>query len=441
MVDSQDTNQTYGQQNQHAVDECDAAQLVQIPTNELMDLDSDILLDYHEVLKYESLGGSLMMEESCEHDMDQKPTVVDQQTVEMVPLLDHIDRTPTLDEVDRPEYNFNVDLNGETSGKSSWMFSSRLNKVFVKMGQACTFNVSYQTLIHQQLFLRAMMVCSAPEDIHHPVSRCENHRVSDTNNAKLTDEVKAHVMRCFNPSAQYIGTELGVAFKDRLAVIIPLGMTPQEQVGLNVSLEFVCQNSCRIINRRATAIIFTLEDAQGQIMGKKSLHLKVCSCPKRDKQKEEEALAPTKRKSDTHLQAPPGKKVAKVANMSRHSSQHQRRHTPSPTSGKLAFIKKELSSDSMVGGGGNRARSITPANSQDLVEANGIPVTVHLPTVELAAKVAEYAFQLVAAELVRNSSTEPEGSRKLASFLTSIRRVQKGLSSGRTNTSTSTDSD
>lgn len=146
-----------------------------------MDLDGDIL-DYHEVLKLGSSGSSLMGE-SGDHYMEQKPiVVVDQQTPLMVALLDHMDRTPTLDEIENPVYNFNVDLNGETSGKSSWMFSSRLNKVFVKMGQACTFNISYQALTHQELFVRAMMVCSAPEDMHYPVYRCENHRGSDNVN-------------------------------------------------------------------------------------------------------------------------------------------------------------------------------------------------------------------------------------------------------------------
>ncbi|XP_065074299.1 cellular tumor antigen p53-like isoform X2 [Ochlerotatus camptorhynchus] len=424
MVDSQDLNQTYDQ-NQQPVDDCDATFLSQIPTNDLMDLDSDMMLQlesYQEVLRLDSAP---LMEDSCDQKIEQKPLL----ELPSPALLDHLNKTPTLDEHHDPVFNFNVDLNGETSGKSSWMFSSRLNKVFVKMGQACTFNISYQALTYQELYVRAMLVCSTPEDMHQPVFRCENHRCSDSSNMKLSDGVKTHVMRCFNPSARYVGTEQGVAFKDRLAVIIPLGTTIKEQAALNVSLEFVCQNSCRIINRRATAIIFTLEDVQGQIYGKKSLHLKVCSCPKRDKQKEEESLGPAKRKSDTQLLAPPGKKVAKVASVQRHPSQQQQRHTPSPTSGKLAFIKKELSLDS-VGKPVQKARSITPSNSQDVVEGTGIPVTLPMPTVELADKVAEYAFQVVAAELIRSSDNIEQ--KKLAAFLTSIRRVQSRASRKKT---------
>lgn len=144
-----------------------------------MDLDSDILLDYHDVLKIESMEGALLMQDQ---ELDQKLTVI-QQTPAAMALLEHLDRTPTLDELENPAYNFNVELSGETSGKSSWMFSARLNKVFVKMDQACTFNISYQTLTHEELYLRVMMVCSAPEDMHQPVYRCENHRGGGNNNA------------------------------------------------------------------------------------------------------------------------------------------------------------------------------------------------------------------------------------------------------------------
>lgn len=44
------------------------------------------------------------------------------------------------------------------------------------------------------------------------------------------------------------------------------------------------------MNRKSTVIVFNLENSQGEILGKKLMHFKVCSCPKRDKDKEEEAL-------------------------------------------------------------------------------------------------------------------------------------------------------
>ncbi|XP_058456815.1 cellular tumor antigen p53-like [Malaya genurostris] len=437
MVDSMKTNQTYVQ-NQHSVDDCDAVVLSQIPTSELMmDLDGEIFQKYQEVLKLESLPDMIQ---------DNQPT---QPVNPMMPpvVLDHMNKTPTLEEYHDPVFNFHVDLNGETSGRSSWMFSSSLNKVFVKMGQTCTFNVSYQSLSYQELQLRAMLVCSAPEDMHHPVFRCNDHRGS---HPKVPEDVEVHVMRCFNPSAQYVGNADGIAFKDRLAVIIPLGTTAQDQASLNVSLEFVCQNSCKIINRRATAIIFTLEDRSGQILGKKSLYLKVCSCPKRDKQKEEEGLASTKRKSDEQLRAPAGKKVAKVSAAHRHPSgqqlqqQTQRQSSP-PLPGKLAaYIKKEQSPDSSPSSVSHyhqrRARSLTPYNSQELVEQTATTISIPLPSVPAAVKVAEYAFQVVAGDLVR--CVDDDQRKHLAAFLTQIRRLQRRLNMRRTvHANSSTDSE
>lgn len=41
------------------------------------------------------------------------------------------------------------------------------------------------------------------------------------------------------------------------------------------------------MNRRAVDVIFTLEDACGRVLGRRKLSVRVCSCPKRDKEKEE----------------------------------------------------------------------------------------------------------------------------------------------------------
>ncbi|XP_055590543.1 cellular tumor antigen p53 isoform X2 [Uranotaenia lowii] len=460
MVDSQEIKMPQRQQQQQTIydneghedgtmgdrqvtgDDCEAALLSSIATSELMNLDGDVfpLETYQDVFKFETSELAPAME------TDSVPATPALQAV----LLDHLKKAPTLEEYHDPMYNFNVDLNGETSGKSSWMFSSRLNKVFVKMGQACTFNLSCQTFTYQQLYVRAMMVCSAPEDLHYPVFRCENHRCSDNSSPPITDAIKTHVMRCFNPTTQYVGNEKGVAFQERLAVIVPVGMTKTENASLNISLQFVCQNSCRIINRRQTAIIFTLEDAAGQILGRRSLNLKVCSCPKRDKQKEEESLGPVKRKSEEELQAPPGKKVAKVSTVHRNPSltsverASQKPQLSSPPRGKVAYIKKERSSELSPSSQNNhqRARSLTPLNSQELVEQTATNINIPLPGVPHAVKVTEYAFQLVAADLVR--CVDDTQRKHLAAYLTQIRRLQKSLTSGRTatnNSNSSTDSD
>lgn len=446
MVDSQDMSQVYGGEDHHHLEEehqqqseeCEAALLSSIETADLMDLDSDLFMGLghyqEETVKLEAFPSA--MDQQQQQQLHQPETPSTPASVQSLLALEHLNRAPTLDEMQDPAVEFNVDLNGESSGKSSWMFSSRLNKVFVKMGQPCTFNVSYQVGAGlPQMQVRAMLVCSSLEDMYQPIYRCENHRGNDRSNPNLSPEVIAHVMRCFNPSVRYVGTEQGVAFKDRLAVVVPLDTNVVDQVVTsNVSLEFVCQNSCRIINRRPTAIIFTLEDGHGQILGKKSLHLKVCSCPKRDKQKEEEPLGPaSKRKSDAgSVVAPPGKKVPKLSSSHRSPSGATERHSSTlPSAGKLAFIKKEPNLRSpgspapftrSASGGGGGARSLTPLNSSELVEQTATTIAVPMPSVSAAVKVAEYAFQVVAGDLVR--CVDDDQRKHLAAFLTQIRRLQ-----------------
>lgn len=407
MVGSQGTSQFYDLQQQ-IPDDSDAGLLAQIPTNELMVIDS-----------------SMFPQELLKEDMEHCEQLELPSAATPMLILDHMNKTPTLEEYHDPMFDFHVDLNGESSSKASWMFSSVLNKVYVKMGQTCTFNVSYQSLNFQDLFVRVMLVCSAPEDMHHPVSRCENHRCSDTTSPKLPEEVKAHVMRCYNPSARYVGVESGIAYKDRLAVLIPLATSTLDITSHNISLGFVCQNSCRIINRRSTAIIFALEDLNGRILGKKTVNLKVCSCPKRDKKKEEGGIVPIKRKSSDTSTASSAKKVAKMSIAHRHPSgqkqflenlvsiKKERSPETSPTSSKHHQHRRHTNA--------RRARSLTPHSSQELVDQTATTITVPMPSVQAAVKVAEYAFQVVAGELVRCG----EGERsKLAAFLTHIRRLQ-----------------
>ena len=41
------------------------------------------------------------------------------------------------------------------------------------------------------------------------------------------------------------------------------------------------------LNRRETALIFTLEDNAGKVIGRRLLHLRICTCPKRDFESEQ----------------------------------------------------------------------------------------------------------------------------------------------------------
>jgi hypothetical protein len=54
------------------------------------------------------------------------------------------------------------------------------------------------------------------------------------------------------------------------------------------SLKFMCLGSdVGGINRKPLKVIFTLEQGPGTVIGRYSVDVRICSCPKRDKQQEE----------------------------------------------------------------------------------------------------------------------------------------------------------
>lgn len=74
----------------------------------------------------------------------------------------------------------------------------------------------------------------------------------------------AHILKCCHPNTQYVGIENGQLFGQRLSVFVPLGRSAVNEEGFaseSLMLEFMCQNSCTTgINRKSTAVVFTLEN-------------------------------------------------------------------------------------------------------------------------------------------------------------------------------------
>lgn len=182
-----------------------------------------------------------------------------------------LNKMPTLDEIESP-HDFDMDLRYQKDTSANWVYSPKLRKIFVKFKQTINIFPNYKVLDKISLFLRAMIVPVSHEDIMSPLIVCPNHRATDSENS-------AHILRCMNKSAVYEGTEIGVKNADRLQVVLPLcNRAPNEPV----QYQFLCQNSCPGgMQRKQTALIFQLEDEFRNVLGKRILHFKVCSCPKR----------------------------------------------------------------------------------------------------------------------------------------------------------------
>lgn len=237
----------------------------------------------------------------------------------------HLERLPVLDII-QSEYNFEV-----ATAQDNNQIEFKNQKLFIKMNNVVNFDVSCTPkYVNELLYVRAMIIFTKPNEMHLSVKRCANHR--QTNGQPNND----HILKCCHPHAEYTGHEEGKIFRDRMAVTIQLGeVGPDGQIMESIGYEFGCQNSCSSgINRRATSIIFTLEDNRGFILGRRAIQFKVCTCPKRDADRETN----DKRKKGESSAFPKGKRPKLYSTMAQSTDREVKQEPddsdqemPSPT--------------------------------------------------------------------------------------------------------------
>ncbi|XP_056640461.1 tumor protein p73 isoform X1 [Diorhabda carinulata] len=196
-----------------------------------------------------------------------------------------INTIPSNEEYSGP-FEFEVDVipNG---AKNAWVYSPMLNKVYMDMRSAFPVDFKVKDRPPFPLFIRVTPMYSLPQYTQDCVYRCLNHEFTDDGTDRdISPHIKSHVIRCHNKTAYYIGEK---SVNERLSVVIPLALPQIGTNSIREMFEFVCKNSCPSpgMNRRAIEVIFTLENEQSEIFGRKSLNVRVCSCPKRDKEKDE----------------------------------------------------------------------------------------------------------------------------------------------------------
>jgi len=137
------------------------------------------------------------------------------------------------------------------------------------------------------LFLRTKLVFAYEQHKNDPVRRCPNH-VASTNyvNQTMDPERIKHVVHCVNHASSIYQEE-----DEHLSVLTPLCTPEAGSQYVPMCFKFFCKNSCTSgMNRRETELVFTLEDERKQILARRTLGIRICSCPKRDKQKGETDL-------------------------------------------------------------------------------------------------------------------------------------------------------
>lgn len=135
------------------------------------------------------------------------------------------------------------------------------------------------------LYLRTAILFKLDEYRGDPVHRCHNHMASSSINQDMDPRKIEHVVHCVSHQSEYQNKN------GHLSVLTPLSglMFEHGSQYITMVFKFLCKNSCQSgMNRRPTELLFTLENHEGKIFGTQKLLIRICSSPKRDKEKEEE---------------------------------------------------------------------------------------------------------------------------------------------------------
>uniref|UniRef100_A0A182PA25 p53 DNA-binding domain-containing protein n=1 Tax=Anopheles epiroticus TaxID=199890 RepID=A0A182PA25_9DIPT len=421
----------------------DCQTLYRMNTNELLPAQGCALEDYVFSELLENAGVAKM--EFIKYETDTKPLVMEAAAGGLSPT--HHQKIPALDDFTNPQQVFTVGVSGKPCSASSWCYSNELKKLFVKKKTPVTFDVTYTQPSDCNLKLRIMLVYSNTQYAYNVITRCQDDISKD--NAKDYAH-KDHVVRCLNPGASFTGRENGLNFEDRLAVLVELNHTGTQnqlmQQTVPVSLEFLCQNSCPTMERRATTLLFTVENEHGTLLGRKSVSVKICSCPKRDMEKDEKKTSGGGRENNKNKRKhandvvsssdQPPRKVTRQAsldmksatsNSSNHSAAVARESAvavPAAAS-TMGQIKREPSFTPL----GYSLSNLSNSSSSNAIDndSSAVVLTLRLPDFKCASEVAMYAYKHLSSILI--GCKDDKEKNRYAQYLLHCRRVGSKYSS------------
>nr|XP_049698948.1 cellular tumor antigen p53 [Helicoverpa armigera] len=216
------------------------------------------------------------------------------------------------------ELNFQVEVNSNDVHKKTFLYSHQLCRIYVDM--KCNFSVQFNWdyLKAPHMFVRSTVVFSDETQAEKRVERCVQH-FHESSTSGIQTEIAKNVLH----SSREIGTQ-GVYYCGKVdmadswySVLVEFVRTSPDSC--SHAYQFSCKNSCATgINRRAIAIIFTLENHMGEIFGRQKVGARVCACPRRDMLKDETAegvYKTGKKRIPSNQIEPPKTKKIKVENL------------------------------------------------------------------------------------------------------------------------------
>ncbi|XP_075218133.1 cellular tumor antigen p53-like isoform X2 [Lycorma delicatula] len=191
-------------------------------------------------------------------------------------------------------YDFEVSLAGSAYRRGSWVYSSKLKKVFIDVHKVMLIKFKLDVNFPLGLRVRALLVYTVPDHINRAVTRCTLHKFNSDPNHLAHARRELCLCKDYNLVGHVLTTDHVSAIyeynpdSERHSVVIPLSFPQPGSDTLTVAYQFGCKTSCPGgMSRRPVNIIFTLETPNGDVVGRRSMSVKVCSCPKRDKEREE----------------------------------------------------------------------------------------------------------------------------------------------------------
>ena len=189
----------------------------------------------------------------------------------------------------------------EVTGKQrqNVQYSGLLKKLYIRQNHAAQLRLVYSGSGDRKLSVSACLMFTNPDQAQHHVTACYQH--SRRSDGELKDALAEFVLRMSSDSlnVKYASFKNGRKF-------VQIDNLPSTNQSSNqctsVSVKFTDLSSCPGgINRRDTSLVLALTDHSGQLMGRRVLPVRICTCPKRDREKDEREERETRHRDiETH---------------------------------------------------------------------------------------------------------------------------------------------